>query len=874
MKKLFFFLCLLLLVSQVVLNAQTTPYVSPADIANRNYYINLPIFNRSGAVKSSDGVEPEKPDYLLLHKVPTTRNFETDGKTIIGSNFESGHVMGKITGIRGNGELSNRAWTMEVNTSSNYNSTTGSVIGYNESGNAVGKIISGRLVTITIRDDDFIALEIPTNFALRDFSFTGYANNQIFRILTFDEIREMEGQINSFPRLFDNPNAPETPKDRIDAVTVHGSSIVSNKERDYYINLDIHNEFEKQNPTTFNDVQDGFNDYILLHGKNISKDNTAGDFYLQGRITGIAATGGDYNRISWNRKWSVEINTGSYRASTRGSIISYNESTANNGALVSGRLVTVIYQGKPYLALEIPSRFGLQGLSFTGYAKNYRLTVVNSEQIEKSSGSILPFPKTRESEEEPEEYLDPVTVHGPVNTRYLVVNEGATIHTSQNKDGKISSIKVLPAENLGREVSGVGLKAVVHDSTDFGQRGEELQSLQIESKELILNLNGAPVGINIRPSANLHTSGTVRFDNINGGGDAPGDLYYRSASGNLDRLSLVADTNMILSVGAGVPIWKKPDYSSIDASKWVLSGSRIYNKNSGYVGVGTSNPLTKMHINNGNKYGGLLIQNKNGNNWIADTVNGYNYLRGTTLLADSGVGNVGIGTSNPLAKLHIDNGNQKGGLYINNSNGNNWIGNSSDGKNYLRGTTILADSLGGNVGVGITIPLTKMHINNGNNNGGLLIQNSNGNNWIGSTSNGYNYLRGTTVLADNGGSVGIGTVQLNDTAYKLFVENGIRTRKVKVDVDAWPDYVFEQPIQLSLLDTIARFIAQNKHLPNMPSAKEVAKEGIELGTNQAALLKKIEELTLLMIEQQKMILSQQQQIDGLKHGLNQLQHKE
>ncbi len=863
MKKLFFFLCLLLLVSQVVLKAQTTPYVATSNIAHRNYYINYPILMRNGDVFTPNGVSPESPNYLLLHRIPNTGNFGID----------AGHVMGKITGIRGGEEKNNRAWTVEVNTSSALNTTAGSVIGYNESSDVQGKVISGRLVAIQTnnRNGDFLALEIPTNYSLFDFSFTGYAQNQNFQILTFDEVRAIYGEIIPFPRIFDNPFSTETPIDRLDAVTIHGSSIVSNKERDYYINLDIHNEFEKQNPTTFNDVQGGMKDYILLHEKNVDVRNNIKDYYLQGRITAIAATGEQYNDHNWNRKWSIEVNTGSFKGSTRGSVIGYNESTADNGSLVSGQLVTVNYQNKKYLAIEIPSRFGLQGLSFTGYAKNYRLTVVNSEQIDQSSGSILPFPKTRESEEEPEEYLDPVTVHGPVNTRYLVVNEGAIIHTSKNNDGKISSIKVLPAESLGSGINGVGLKALVHDSTDFKNLNgsETIQNLQIESKELTLNLNsGGSVGINIVPQAKFHTSGTVRFDNINGTGDESGDLYYRSASGNLDRLPIATDTSMILSVGVGVPIWKKPNFSSIDTSKWVLSGNDIYNKNSGNVGVGTSNPLTKMHINNSNKYGGLLIQNKNGNNWIADTVNGYNYLRGTTLLADSGVGNVGIGTSNPLAKLHIDNGNQMGGLYINNSNGNNWIGNSIDGKNYLRGTTILADSLGGNVGVGITIPLTKMHINNGNENGGLLIQNSNGNNWIGSTSNGYNYLRGTTVLADSGGSVGIGTIQLNDTAYKLFVENGIRTRKVKVDVDAWPDYVFDQPIQLSLLDTIARFIAKNKHLPNMPSAKEVAKEGIELGTNQAALLKKIEELTLLMIEQQKLIQSQEQRLGALEAAQN------
>lgn len=115
----------------------------------------------------------------------------------------------------------------------------------------------------------------------------------------------------------------------------------------------------------------------------------------------------------------------------------------------------------------------------------------------------------------------------------------------------------------------------------------------------------------------------------------------------------------------------------------------------------------------------------------------------------------------------------------------------------------------------------------------------------------------------NAGNVGIGTVNANDVNYKLFVETGIRTRKVKVDAMTWPDYVFHKNYKLASLDQIERYIKLNGHLPQVPSENEVKKNGIDLGDNQALLLKKIEELTLLLIEENKKIKSLESKLQSL-----------
>jgi hypothetical protein len=120
------------------------------------------------------------------------------------------------------------------------------------------------------------------------------------------------------------------------------------------------------------------------------------------------------------------------------------------------------------------------------------------------------------------------------------------------------------------------------------------------------------------------------------------------------------------------------------------------------------------------------------------------------------------------------------------------------------------------------------------------------------------------IHIDNDGNVGIGTTSVNDVNYKLFVEGSIRTRKVRVDALTWADYVFQPSYNLRPLKEVEQFIQKNSHLPDVPSAAEVEKEGIDLGDNQAVLLRKIEELTLYIIEQNKRLEEQEKRIRQLE----------
>ncbi len=114
------------------------------------------------------------------------------------------------------------------------------------------------------------------------------------------------------------------------------------------------------------------------------------------------------------------------------------------------------------------------------------------------------------------------------------------------------------------------------------------------------------------------------------------------------------------------------------------------------------------------------------------------------------------------------------------------------------------------------------------------------------------------LIEDTSGQVGIGTT-LIPAGYKLAIAGKAIMEEVKVKLQSsgWPDYVFQPSYQLMPLNKVADYIKAHGHLPEVPSAKEVAENGIEVGANQAVLLKKIEELTLHLIELEK-------EIKGLK----------
>lgn len=245
----------------------------------------------------------------------------------------------------------------------------------------------------------------------------------------------------------------------------------------------------------------------------------------------------------------------------------------------------------------------------------------------------------------------------------------------------------------------------------------------------------------------------------------------------------------------------------------------------------------------------------------------YDYSPGLTLQRNTAIGGYTQGIQTKL-----QNGD------------NNWFFGNLDNAQWMvaKGdyqSPKLVVSSDGNVGIGTTTPTErlelqgKVKINNGfsepnnesgfrlkfydnggvNNDAGLGLSGSGEGNevmWLNAKA-GFRFINGTdgdrlNIIAN--GNLGIGTATPKE---KLSVNGKIRAHEIKVETADWPDYVFEGDYKTTSLTELEKFIKKNKHLPEMPSAKEAETNGVELGEMNKLLLKKIEELTLHLIEKDK-----------------------
>ncbi|MBB5646605.1 hypothetical protein [Pedobacter cryoconitis] len=111
------------------------------------------------------------------------------------------------------------------------------------------------------------------------------------------------------------------------------------------------------------------------------------------------------------------------------------------------------------------------------------------------------------------------------------------------------------------------------------------------------------------------------------------------------------------------------------------------------------------------------------------------------------------------------------------------------------------------------------------------------------------------------GNVGIGTTTPDE---KLAVNGVIHSKEVRVDLKAWPDYVFKPRYNLLTLNEVKTYVEQNHHLPEMPSAAEVETKGLKLGEINTLLTKKVEELTLYLFEKDAEVTTLKSNFDSLE----------
>ncbi|WP_062057781.1 hypothetical protein [Sediminicola sp. YIK13] len=285
-------------------------------------------------------------------------------------------------------------------------------------------------------------------------------------------------------------------------------------------------------------------------------------------------------------------------------------------------------------------------------------------------------------------------------------------------------------------------------------------------------------------------------------------------------------------------------------------------------------------------------------------------------------GNVGFGTTSPLGKLHVSTGTSGDALFRleadtdnNNESDNPMIELRQDGgqvgvnmgfsEEYFGGNIfgigtryLNADSWGafrintlnGYVGIGTT-PQEKFQVENsfvfhvgGHDVLGFKYQPTGGVDLdatkyaaevrfdpVGGflrlgTSSGLTDSPITRLSISKEGNVGIGN--LSTGSHRLAVEGSIGAREIKVEASGWSDFVFEEGYSLPTLEEVELHIKEFGHLKDIPSASDVAKDGINLGEMDAKLLQKIEELTLYTVEQEKDLNEKDSKIKLLEEKLD------
>lgn len=394
----------------------------------------------------------------------------------------------------------------------------------------------------------------------------------------------------------------------------------------------------------------------------------------------------------------------------------------------------------------------------------------------------------------------------------------------------------------------------------------------------IFTMNGGNVGIGTNsPTEKLSINATDPSINFLNGGSAKG--YIQSSGNNMKMGTYFNNTTGTLILAT-----KAADRMTIDEN--------------GLIGIGTSNPSSALTLNGTNPV--LQLRNADVNKGFI-LLNGDDVRVGTNSTNTTGNlvfqtklvsrmtinenGQVGIGTTSPSSVLTLNGTDpilqmrnadvDKGFVQLVGNDlrvGTNLSNNFGNCILRTKGQDRLVVNYKGQMGLNIvpddlSTTLTIAEDENGRSGIELIhggqrrsMYSSNGTNtYLSSATGNFHIYRNNSYhfVLHSTGDFSMGGA-FTAFGYKLSVYGRvIGTEFTALPIVDWPDYVFGKNYRLRPLSEVKKFIEENNHLPGIPSAAQIAKEGIQLGDMSRRLMEKVEELTLY-------ILQQQEQIDELK----------